>query len=467
MGLLTNATLANCLLLTASVAQAATSDPTQQLGGNSPWFPGPDVNDIPYEVPDGCSVDMAAFVSRHASRYPDPGAYNGWVALAEKIQAAQFTATGDYSFISSWKPVLRNPAVEISDISIGGYKEMYDMGVAYRWRYPDFYTENTPFSVFANQYSAAPRVVNSARLFARGYLGPNSTYGDVYVLKSNIPASIANSLAPSDSCPTYSDNGGGDNLTTWNNLYLPAVTKRINSHIHGNLTFTDSDVTNFPYLCGFETQITGSRSPWCNIFTDDELRKYEYAQDLRYYYGSGPGSGKNYTLMQPVLNAIVQRLVDGPNKTYVNSNGQPWTPGPLIPMFTNDGQINQLASEIGVFDQQKPLPSTKIPDDQLYIASHYVTMRGTINFERLTCSDQKYVRITLNDAVYPVPSCQSGPGKSCPLESYVALIAQKSKSQGTFVQTCGLTNSTAPAAKTNTATFLIDNALSWEYVVKP
>lgn len=118
-------------------------------------------------------------------------------------------------------------------------------------------------------------------------MGPNSTYGDVYVLKSNVPASIANSLAPSDSCPTYDDNGGGDNLTTWNNLYLPAVTKRINSHIHGNLTFTNSDVTNFPYLCGFETQITGHRSPWCNIFTDDELRKYEYAQDLRYYYGSG------------------------------------------------------------------------------------------------------------------------------------------------------------------------------------
>ena len=34
-------------------------------------------------------------------------------------------------------------------------------------------------------------------------------------------------------------------------------------------------------------------------------------------------------------------------------------------MFTNDGQINQLAAEIGVFDQQKPLPSTKIPNDQV------------------------------------------------------------------------------------------------------
>jgi acid phosphatase len=62
--------------------------------------------------------------------------------------------------------------------------------------------------------------------------------------------------------------------------------------------------------------------------------------------------------MQPVLNAIVQRLTDGPNKTYVNSNGQSWTPGPLMPMFTN-------AAEIGVFDQQKPLPNNKIPNDQV------------------------------------------------------------------------------------------------------
>lgn len=78
--------LANWLLFSATFAQAATSDPTQQLGGNSPWFPGPDVNDITYEVPDGCSVDMAAFVSRHGSRYPDTGAYNQWVALAAKVR---------------------------------------------------------------------------------------------------------------------------------------------------------------------------------------------------------------------------------------------------------------------------------------------------------------------------------------------------------------------------------------------
>lgn len=104
--------------------------------------------------------------------------------------------------------------------------------------------------------------------------------------------------------------------------------------------------------------------------------------------------------MLPVLNGIIQRFQDGPNKTYTSSDGTSFRPPPLSAMFTNDGQINQLVSEIGVFDDQTPLPSTYIPPQNKYVASHYVTMRGTIGFERLTCSSQHYVRITLNDVVY-------------------------------------------------------------------
>ena len=118
-------------------------------------------------------------------------------------------------------------------------------------------------------------------------MGPNSTLGRVYVLNSTNPAGRANSLGTSDGCPTYVDNSGGSNATTWANTYLPPITARINALLQGNLTFTTTDVSLFPYLCGFETPVLGYLSPWCNIFTDDELREYEYAQDIRYYYGSG------------------------------------------------------------------------------------------------------------------------------------------------------------------------------------
>ena len=128
-------------------------------------------------------------------------------------------------------------------------------------------------------------------------MGPNSSlYGTVYVLESTNPLAVANSLAPSDLCTAYDNDSGGDNSTTWADIYLPPITARINSLIRGNLKFDDDDVVQFPYLCGFETQITGKLSPWCNAFTLEELEQYEYASDLSYYYGSGMDLSKDSML---------------------------------------------------------------------------------------------------------------------------------------------------------------------------
>jgi len=82
------------------------------------------------------------------------------------------------------------------------------------------------------------------------------------------------------------DNSGGANATTWANIYVPPIVTRINKLLQG-LQFNSSDVTVFPYLCGFGTQITGRRSPWCDVFTEEETLQYEYAQDIRYWYGTG------------------------------------------------------------------------------------------------------------------------------------------------------------------------------------
>ena len=60
-------------------------EPLHHLGANSPWFPGPNMFGIDPAAPDGCVVDQAVYIARHGSRYPDPGAYNGWVSLYEKV----------------------------------------------------------------------------------------------------------------------------------------------------------------------------------------------------------------------------------------------------------------------------------------------------------------------------------------------------------------------------------------------
>ncbi|KAB8271582.1 histidine phosphatase superfamily [Aspergillus minisclerotigenes] len=456
------------LLGLSSAASAKAFEPLEHLGANSPWFAGPNVNKIASNVPEECSVDQAIYIVRHGSRYPDPGAYQEWEDLHSAFQSAEYRATGSLSFISDWSPVLRHPDQEISQLSITGYKELYNLGADLRFRYPTFYQDNTPFLLWANDYQ---RTIDSARLFARGYLGPNASYGDVYVVDADASGAAGNSLATSDQCPNFKDASGGNQITEWQDIYLPPITKRLNGKLSGNLTLTDDQVSLFPYLCGFETQITGQASPWCDVFTKKEILEYEYAQDLRYYYGTGPGVGKNMTVMLPVLQGVVNLLKEGPSATAEKGNDTLQLP-PLVVAFTHDNQLNELASLLGVFDDQKPLASNKMDQDRIYVSSNVNPMRGTIAFERLTCTSggqsTANVRILLNDAVYPIPSCRSGPGRSCPVDQYVQYVAQKRKQYGSFASVCGLPEKNITTAGADgSVTFFTDLTLPFLRVVKP
>jgi len=398
-------------------------------------------------------------------------------------------------------------------------------------------------------------------MFVVGYLGPfASTLGNVISVNSkNQALSTGNSLAPSDSCPNFVDANGGTNVTIWDDIYLPPITARLNALLSGNLTLAASDVSIFPYLCGFESQITGKLSPWCGVFTDDELKQYEYRQDLRYYYGVGPGTGLPKTMFLPFLDNLVKILEQGPGITGTNANGTSFTLPNLLMAFVNDGQISELVAASGVFDDQEPLPADHIPDSRTYITSNFVSMRGTIAFERLNClpgagssssssssissssatssgsskpsasssnstssygssgsskpssvssssstsshgssafetstsssavagassastgtdkvvtltttvtrteftscaptaspslvpraleANQTFVRILLNDAVYPVSSCQDGPGRSCLLRDYASLVAKKYAEAGNWADNCNVTIADAPS----------------------
>jgi len=128
------------------------------------------------------------------------------------------------------------------------------------------------------------RVLQTAQAFIQGYLGFNAAAAGsiISVTSKGFSGAIGNSLSPSDQCPNFADSLGGDYKATWDATYQPRIAARVQSLIEGNLTILDSDVDQIPYLCGFESHILGRLSPCCDIFTDAELKEYEYSQDLRY-----------------------------------------------------------------------------------------------------------------------------------------------------------------------------------------
>ena len=400
-----------------------------------------------------------------------------------------------------------------------GYKESHDLGYTLRTRYPDLYNDGQYFPVWANNYT---RVLQTAQMFVRGYLGPFAPLnGDVVsVTSTGFPGAVGDSLSPSDICPKFADTQGAAQQAEWAAVFLPPIKQRLQALIAGNLTLTDADVLQIPYLCGFESQITGRLSPWCGVFTDDELKSYEYYNDLRYYYGIGPGTGLPSTMMMPFVNALVGGLLaHGPaNLTGTFANGTAFALPKLIMAFMNDGQIAEIANAIGVFDDQAPLAPAVRDDARLYMASRFVTMRGTIAFERLNClvaeddpsstsstlstttqtstttsppprittiihtsptticptllprtttsttpkllKNETFLRLRLNDAVYPLPACQSGPGRSCRMAEYVAYLAGKYAAQGSWAENCNVTVEGAEAVVKG-ASFFGDLRVGW------
>ena len=380
------------------------------------------------------------------------------------------------SFIHDWDTPLSDPALQIAQLSKTGYKELFDLGYTLRIRYPDLYKEGDDFYVWANEY---PRVIQTAQLFVQGYLGTNSSLGTVVsVAGKGFPEHLGDTLAPSDMCPSFVDDSSAQQ-NAWQAKWMPAYIARLSKYIQGDLNLTDGQWNSFPYICGFESQIRGRLSPFCDTFNDKELEQYEYQQDLRYYYGVGPAANVASKMMVPFLDSLLERFSTGPDAEGKDFEGGKFKLPKLLMSFLNDGQLNELAVASGIFDGQEPLPVDRIAKNRLWRNSAISPMRGTIAFERLNCRkasppamtttrsckprptgspsakakspqapEQTFIRIRLNDAVYPLPSCQDGPGRSCSVRNYAKYVNKKLQKQGSFAELC---NATDPATPTEVA----------------
>jgi len=66
---------------------------------------------------------------------------------------------------------------------------------------------------------------------------------------------------------------------------------------------------------------------------------------------AGLGTKLEKSLMLSFLTELVEHFVNGPDEPNTSANSStPFRPNPLIAIFSNDGQVNQLAAAIGVFD---------------------------------------------------------------------------------------------------------------------
>lgn len=112
----------------------------------------------------------------------------------------------------------------------------------------------------------------------------------------------------------------------------------------------------------------------------------------------------------------------------------------------HDGDIAPVLTALDLFRDAKydpNLPVTHIAKDRKWRVSNVMPMGGRLTLERLRCKESPnspgnaFVRININDGVIPLPDCDSGPGKSCPLDQLISRIHEKKAQVGEFTDVCG------------------------------
>ncbi|KAF4597639.1 acid phosphatase pho5 [Pleurotus pulmonarius] len=120
-------------------------------------------------------------------------------------------------------------------------------------------------------------VIESATYFGKGYFGPNwNDPSKISPIPSN-PATLSH-LTPFQVCPNHSFSVSDSIKGAWQNVFMPAITERINAAVPG-LNFADIDTLGGFYACAFDYAAHGV-SPWCGAFTKQEIDQFEYYADL-------------------------------------------------------------------------------------------------------------------------------------------------------------------------------------------
>ncbi|EMD38508.1 hypothetical protein CERSUDRAFT_82782 [Gelatoporia subvermispora B] len=429
-------------LVAPSFTKAGTDDDHFDLfrhwGNLSPWFsvekdafglessPG---------VPETCRVTGMHLLHRHGARYPTGWAsYGGPANFSARLNkaAAGWNASGDLAFMNDWTYKLGE---EI--LTPFGRQQLYDLGVSMRMKYGFLlqnFTETNTIPVFRTE--SQDRMLASALNFAIGFFG--------YPFEGQYQQSITiedpgynNTLAPYKTCPNANKPSKADRaqpyIRQWASIYLKNALDRLAPQLHG-YDLTIEDVYTLQQMCAYETVAIGY-SRFCELFTEEEWKGFNYAMDLYFWYDSAFGSPLSRALGIGYTEELVSRLTHTPIATHNTSTNGTLDDDPVtFPLgqslyvdATHEVVVLHVITALNLttLASNGPLPADHIPAHRSFKASHLAPFATNIQFQLLSCTSvpDSQIRVIINDGVVPLTGIRGCPEQKdgmCPVSTFVA-----------------------------------------------
>ncbi|KAI4148053.1 MAG: hypothetical protein L6R39_002912 [Caloplaca ligustica] len=265
--------------------------------------------------------------------------------------------------------------------------ELFDSGVLHYYNYGHLY--NTSTKIIART-TTQDRMLKSAEYFMAGFFGlewTNNATLELIIEEQGFNNSLAGYFQCNNSNKAV--NQGGTNASmVWENIYLQNATKRLQA-FSPNFKLNVSDVYNMQTLCPYETVAFGY-SAFCDLFTYEEWRGFEYSIDLSFagnnYFQSPTGRAVGIGYVQEIL-ARLQHHVFTTTGTQANitldNNTQTFPLNQTLYFdFSHDTNMAAILTAFGLAQFAPVLPSSgPIPSNQQLIVSHLQPFGARVDIE--------------------------------------------------------------------------------------
>ncbi|XP_018392882.1 PREDICTED: multiple inositol polyphosphate phosphatase 1-like [Cyphomyrmex costatus] len=223
-----------------------------------------------------------------------------------------------------------------------------------------------------------------------------------------------------DSCESWKNRGIDKEVKAFiNGPEMAKVIADVNQRL-GFLNISKDDIFLFYDACRFErTLYLDKPSPWCDVFTDDEMQVLEYEEDLFYYYNSGPGDKINSQLGCYLIRDIVDHF------TKLETNGD--EPKGVF-YFTHSQMMVLFLTAMGIAQNPMPLTATNFRDmnHRKWRISQLIPFAANFAaiFHRCNSSDAPFkVAFYLNENPLTIEGCDNGVCDWIQLKEKLGIIA--------------------------------------------
>ncbi|WAO91839.1 Hypothetical protein NCS54_00932300 [Fusarium falciforme] len=416
-------------------------DPLLHLPGISPYFDAVGFG-LAHAAPEGCTVDVASYLIRHASIYANDAEYEDYIKpFLFKLEKHRGGFSGPLKFFNKWYSPIDEKRLE--DVTPAGKLDAKQVGRHLMKRY-----RHLALSVKRVMADTKARTYDTAKAFVDAF--PNS--GDIEFVradKENLN-NATRALLPHKACSEFSKDPGTKEQHEFLNVYGKQVSRRLSPYTPDDYDLDPKDVFALQSICGYESAIRGRRSPMCDLFSDAEWLSYEYAWDMKYAYMVGPLNPLSNYLGFPWLHSqsqLFDAIDKDPDANHNETTGWP-SDQRLFFFFTHREVPPFVATALGIFNSSShegydEFPTSHVNHVRAWKMSDLIPFLGHVGMEKMTCDrpgddsgKDEFVRFIANTAPRPLPLCQSGPGASCPFEVFKEIVSAGMEKYGDFDEVC-------------------------------